>query len=172
MSELLSLKVRENKGRLALQSLLPRFSRMLEAGAIEVLPLPATDKISAIHRSGYQRTVGLTPDTFRVFYNDSQAAELHKFLVCFLSRIEDQSVYCLLKQSEYCGAFVVPLSSVLTHFRGVIEEDGDSMNLLAKDEMNGMMLDWNDGDTEVAYELALWGAEWGRRAQDCAKRPG
>lgn len=168
MNKELALRIRENKGRQVLKTLLPRLQQMLNYTTIECLKLSDTDRLIDLHKKGYQRSVEHAPETFRIVLSQKDLGKLPLFLECVKAGLEKQQIYLLLKQSEFCGVFVIPLGLTLDHFEGIIQQDGDSVSVLTQDEKQGFLLDWNAGDTEETYDISFWGPNWSIQANKCA----
>jgi hypothetical protein len=62
--------------------------------------------------------------------------------------------------SEICGAVELPVATLLGNARAVIDLDGDTLSIIAKNKNNGLLIDYNKDDLQQQFEIVIWGDRW------------
>jgi len=165
----LKTAVRRNRRRLATPMFLEKLSSVLGVSIEEsaLASIDETDELSTLIRTGYQTSISPEAASYRRFFTEPQRDLVFRFADRFSLFVPDEMAFFVPKQSYDCGAVRLKLAFLLGHVASVIRFDGDFLSALSEDRQQGILIDHNAGDTEQAYEIAVWGDRWPLLAMNC-----
>lgn len=166
--ERISVLSRRNRGRVAIPSFLDNLAEAIgePIGTSALLSLPETDVLTESFRAAYQDAARGSICYRRFFHSEDKQLVIRRAM-CLSDKLANEQSFFLTKLSETCGAVGVNISTLLKRADRILNLDGDSICAIAKDQSQGLLVDYNQGGGEQTYEVTVWGSRWSALALAC-----
>jgi len=142
----------------------------IEVGVEALIAPSKADELMSAYRRGYADAIKFDGMAYRRFWGSHQEAPVLRLASCLGDRLASEQVYFLTKFGGDCRAVLLGASDLLKEAASIIALDGDSLSLLSRDCIQGLLIDYNPDDSEQAYEFAVWGDRWPMVALACDQR--
>ena len=110
--------------------------------------------------AGYRAAQNDYAIIYRRFFPQEREEIVFTLARCIAHRLTNDEVFFITKLAGDCWVINVKISNLLTHAEAVIKFDGDSISILSKDRNEGLLIDRNFDDSQLTYEVTVWGDKW------------
>jgi hypothetical protein len=158
----ISLLARKNFGTAEKPAFLRVLSVALKSSLLEdcLTDIETADRLRQLSSSNYESAKRDTEPAFARYFSKAKQKEVFDLVSCLGAKVSNAPVILLFRQSELCGAVSVDGPTALTKARSLIEVDGDGLTVVAENQEDGLLLDYNPDDIDCCYELVVWGSLW------------
>jgi hypothetical protein len=125
------------------------------------------DSALELFQAGYKIAVDSDATSYRKFFRMDEQRAVLRFAKCLSQRIDGERGLFLTKINGGTVVIALNIAALLKNAALIIALDGDSISALSKDCKEGILIDHNEGETDEAFEVAVWGLRWPLLALAC-----
>ena len=158
----ISLLARKNFGTAEKPALIRVLSVALKSSLLEdcFTDIETADRLRQLSVSNYESAKHDPEPAFVRYFSKAEQKEVFDLVSCLGTKVSDAPIFLLFRQSELCGAILIGGHTAFAKARSLIEVDGDGLTVVAENQEDGLLLDYNPDDVDRCYELVVWGSLW------------